>query len=126
MEQEVIINLCKQISEGLRELDQKPHEFFFPGELELIKSRSPQIQNAAKCEMYQAAAAMLLSSETEIQLLKIRTEKAFQEWMEMFTDYKIKPEQDFYKTPINAIESEYKKAVRDFTKQYAPVSINSR
>lgn len=88
MEQEVIINLCKQISDGLRELDQKPHEFFFPGELELIKSRSPQIQNAAKCEMYQAAAAMLLSSETEIQLLKIRTEKAFQEWMEMFNDYK--------------------------------------
>lgn len=44
----------------------------------------------------------------------------------MFTDYKIKPEQDFYKTPINAIESEYKKAVRDFTKQYAPVNINSR
>ncbi|MBE5972072.1 MAG: hypothetical protein E7246_06080 [Lachnoclostridium sp.] len=88
MEREVIINLCGQISDGLKELDQKPHEFFFPGELDLIKSRSPQIQNAAKCEMYQAAAAMLLSAETEIQLLKIRTEKAFQEWLEMFTDYK--------------------------------------
>lgn len=88
MEREVIINLCRQISDGMKELDQKPHEFFFPGELELIRSRSPQIQNAAKCEMYQAAAAMLLSAGTEIQLLKIRTEKAFQEWMEMFTDYK--------------------------------------
>ena len=88
MEREVIINLCSQISNGLKELEQKPHEFFFPGELDLIKSRSPQIQNAAKCELYQAAAAMLLSAETEIQLLKIRTEKAFREWMEMFEDYK--------------------------------------
>ena len=88
IEREVIIQLCKQISNGIKELDRKPHEFFFPGELDLIKSRSPQIQNAAKCEMNQAAAAMLLSAETEIQLLKIRTEKAFQEWMEMFQDYK--------------------------------------
>ena len=88
IERDVIIRLCKQISDGIKELDRKPHEFFFPGELDLIKSRSPQIQNAAKCEMNQAAAAMLLSAETEIQLLKIRTEKAFQEWMEMFQDYK--------------------------------------
>lgn len=88
MERDVIISLCEQISNGMKELEQKPHEFFFPGEMELIKSRSPQIQNAAKCELYQAAAAMLLSAETEIQLLRIRTEKAFQEWMEMFTDYK--------------------------------------
>ena len=88
IERDVIIQLCKQISDGIKELERKPHEFFFPGELELIKSRSPQIQNAAKCGMNQAAAAMLLSAETEIQLLKIRSEKAFREWMEMFSDYK--------------------------------------
>lgn len=106
MEHEVIRELCRQISGEIAELNQKPHEFFFPGELELIKSRSPQIQNAAKCEMYQAAAAMLLSAETELQLLKIRTEKAFSEWLEMFMDYKRRIErllehlQMYSKTPL--------------------------
>lgn len=106
MERDVIMELCEQISREISELNQKPHEFFFPGELEMIKSRSPQIQNAAKCEMYQAAAAMLLSAETELQLLDIRTEKVFQEWMEMFTDYKKLVErlsehlQVYFRTPL--------------------------
>ncbi|MBR2483073.1 MAG: hypothetical protein IKB49_04295 [Alphaproteobacteria bacterium] len=44
----------------------------------------------------------------------------------MHADYHITPEQDFYKKPINVIETEYKKLVRDFTRQYAPVNINNR
>ena len=83
-----IRQLSSQVSDCMKEMSRKPHEFFFPGELDLIRTRGPQIQSAAKCGMYQAAAAMLLAAETEIQLLKLRTEKAFQEWMEMFADYK--------------------------------------
>lgn len=80
--------LSSQVSNCMKEMSRKPHEFFFPGELELIRTRGSQIQCAAKCGMHQAAAAMLLAAETEIQLLKLRTENAFREWMEMFTDYK--------------------------------------
>lgn len=85
---DVIRDLSSQFSDCMKELNGKPHEFFFPGDLDLIKSRGPQINHAVKCNMYQAAAAMMLAAETEAQLLKIRTEKEFQEWMEMFTDYK--------------------------------------
>lgn len=89
MGKDVIKDLAGQLSECMKELDGKPHEFFFPGDLDVIKSRGPQIQNALKHKMYQAAAAMMLAAETEARLLMIRTEKAFQEWMEMFVDYKM-------------------------------------
>ena len=85
---DLIRQLSGQLSNCMKEMSRKPHEFFFPGELELIKTRGPQIQNAVKCGMYQAAAAMLLSAETEIELLKARTEQAFKDWLEMFADYK--------------------------------------
>ena len=81
--------LAMQANLSLKDLEKRPHEFFFPGELAIIKQRISKIQNALKHKMYQAASSMVLSAETEAELLKIKTERELLEWNEMFSEYKL-------------------------------------
>ena len=78
--------LQSQADGSLEQVRQVPHAFFFPGQLELIESRLPQIVHALENGMYQAAASMALSAVTELDLLKNRTNQKLQEWKEIFDD----------------------------------------
>lgn len=45
---------------------------------------------------------------------------------QMISEYKIAPEKNIDKTPIQQVESEYKSIERDFIKQYASANLNTR
>lgn len=44
----------------------------------------------------------------------------------MIAEYQLSPEKDIHKTPISAIESEYKKLEQEFIKNYATQNLNQR
>ncbi len=84
---EYALELIAQAAQARNDTDKKPHEFFYNGEFEIIDSHCSELASEIDKQMYQAAAADAGSVILEFDLLKTKTDKSFEEWLQAFTDY---------------------------------------
>ena len=81
--------LLREIDSHRKEAEKAPHEFFFDGEYGIIDSHARQIKDEIEAEMFQAAAANANSVIMEFDLLRIKVNQAYQEWLMAFLDYEL-------------------------------------
>lgn len=80
-------NALRELEECRKETDTTPHEFFFKGEFDIIDSHATDIEGIIENQMYEAAMADANSVMLEFELLQVKVEQAFQEWLSAFEDY---------------------------------------
>ena len=80
-------DLLREAQESRDRTENRPHEFFFRGEFDIIDGHAQQIASEIQQELYQAAAADASGVTMEFDLLRTRVDQALQEWMEVFAYY---------------------------------------
>ncbi len=68
-------------------LSEVPHEFFFSGEYDIIEMHFSHIQSDMDMELYEAAIADANAVEMEFELLRLKSNRKLDEWIQAFNDY---------------------------------------
>lgn len=79
--------LCQAAQERVRAVEETPHAFFCPGQLEVFREHLESARTMLRAEMYDAAAAAADAAAAELELLQINVRERQREWMEMFQVY---------------------------------------
>ena len=80
-------SMLRSAEQADRQTEQVPHDFFYPGELTIIRSSVDAARDMEGNGMYDASTATALGAVTQMRLLQAKTTQAEDGWYALWTPY---------------------------------------
>ena len=81
--------LCfRQADAKAAEVEQMPHDFFYPGQLAVFREHLESVSGMARSGAWEAAAAVADAALAELEILEINIREQQKEWEEMYNAYR--------------------------------------
>ena len=80
-------SMLRSAAQADRQTEQVPHDFFYPGELTIIRSSVDAARDMEGNGMYDASTATALGAVTQMRLLQAKTMQAEDSWYALWTPY---------------------------------------